>query len=105
MLEDLFARRLEVVEELKTASGVSAVELQETLASLDRALHGPDKTIEAGAVVTGDELVDAWEAAVERGETPNLEHDWVPISRRRTSGSKPTLNGKNEGGPNGSRGP
>lgn len=75
MLEDLYVRREEILRDLPEASGVRLVELQESLAAIDKALADPKKlALEEGEFVpTGDPLVDSWELALSRGETPDLE--------------------------------
>ena len=86
MLEDLFVRREEILHEMKEASGVRLMELQDQLATIDKALADPKKlALEQGDYVpTGDPLVDSWELALSRGETPDLETGRA----RRTNGKK-----------------
>src|SRR5262245_26070763 len=50
MFEDLFVRRDEVKDELKTASGARRAQLEETLSALTQALADPD----APSVLKGD---------------------------------------------------
>lgn len=75
MLEDLFVRREEIVHEMKEANGQRLVDLQDSLAAIDKALADPKRlALEDGDFVpTGDPLVDSWELALSRGETPDLE--------------------------------
>lgn len=82
MLEDLFARREEILLDMKEATGTKLAYLQDMLQTVDRALADPTRTIDTGPVLTGDPLADEWEAAIARGEMPDLNKGLPPKASR-----------------------
>lgn len=66
---DMWRRKEELEDDLKTAHIDDISDLQEALIKVNEILG----TIEAGKVITGDPLADYWEEQIERGEEPDLD--------------------------------
>lgn len=73
MLKDLHQQRDEVEEAIK-ASPKADKDLLKRLRDLEVFLGMREET---EGVVTGDRVVDGWEAAIERGQVPSDLADWL----------------------------
>lgn len=67
--EDMLSRREQLQAELRFANAHRAADIHRALAHIAEVM---EERIETGAVMTGDPTVDAWEAALARGEEPDF---------------------------------
>lgn len=87
LLEDLIARREELEQQLKQSNGVDAQSIMDKIELIDQAVNDPKSLATPqdgveGPMVTGDPLIDRWEAELFQGKTPDLSGGPVPRQRR-----------------------